>query len=72
MTKILYRSNIKCTLEDGTTVEDVKGWIINNKRVYTTKNDEILTGTKKIKIIHESLIHTHPINLIAISKMVNE
>ena len=72
MNKILYASNIKCTLEDGTTIEDVKGWIINNKRVYTTKTDEVLTGLKKLKIIHDSIVHTDPISLINISKMNNE
>ena len=72
MSKILYASNIKCTLEDGTTIEDVKGYVINNKRVYTTKTDEILTGIKKVKTIHNSLMHVHPIYLISITKMVNE
>lgn len=72
MNKILYASNIECTLEDGTTIEDVKGWVIDNKRVYKTKTDEILTGTKKVKTIHNSIIHTDPINLLHISQMVND
>lgn len=72
MNKILFASNIQCTLEDGTTIEDVKGWVINNKKVYTTKTDEILTGTKKVKTILNSLIHVHPIYLLNISHMVND
>lgn len=72
MNKILFASDIKCILEDGTTIDNVKGWVINNKRVYTTENDEILTGEKKVKTILNSLIHTHPIYLLSISKMEND
>ena len=72
MTKILFASNIKCTLEDGTTIDDVRGWVIDNKRVYTTNNDEILTGTKKVKTILNSLMHVHPIYYLNISQMEND
>ena len=51
MNKTLYAQKMKCTLKDGTTVEDVKGFVINNKRVYMTKDEVVLTGDKKVKNI---------------------
>lgn len=72
MSKILYAINMKCTLKDGTTVEDIKGFVINNKRVYITKEDEVLTGDKKVQNIIEAVIITHPINLQKIQMLENQ
>lgn len=72
MSKILYAINIKCTLKDGTTVQDVKGFVINNKRVYITKEDEVLTGDKKVQNIIEAVIITHPTNLQKIQMLENQ
>lgn len=72
MSKILYAINMKCTLKDGTTVEDVKGFVINNKRVYITKEDEVLTGDKKVQNIIEAVIITHPTNLQKIQMLENQ
>ena len=72
MSKILYAINMKCTLKDGTTVEDVKGFVINNKRVYITKEDEVLTGDKKVQNIIEAVIITHPTKLQKIQMLENE
>ena len=72
MSKILYAINMKCTLKDGTTVEDVKGFVINNKRVYITKEDEVLTGDKKVQNIIEAVIITHPTNLQKIQMLEND
>jgi hypothetical protein len=63
---------MKCTLKDGTTVEDIKGFVINNKRVYITKEDEVLTGDKKVQNIIEAVIITHPINLQKIQMLENQ
>tara|TARA_Y100000401_G_scaffold111618_1_gene110056 strand:- start:3163 stop:3381 length:219 start_codon:yes stop_codon:yes gene_type:complete len=72
MSKILYAINMKCTLKDGTTVEDVKGFVINNKRVYISKEDEVLTGDKKVQNIIEAVIITHPTNLQKIQMLENQ
>lgn len=72
MSKILYAINMKCTLKDGTTVEDVKGFVINNKRVFITKEDEVLTGDKKVQNIIEAVIITHPTNLQKIQMLENQ
>tara|TARA_B000000532_G_C18638463_1_gene307246 strand:- start:65 stop:283 length:219 start_codon:yes stop_codon:yes gene_type:complete len=44
-----FAMDIKATLEDGTEVSSVKGFVIDNKRVYKTNDGTVLTGTKKIK-----------------------
>ena len=49
MKSILFAINIKAVLQDNTEVDNVKGFVINNKRIYKLSDDTILTGTKKIK-----------------------
>ena len=72
MNKTLYAQKMKCTLKDGTTVEDVKGFVINNKRVYMTKDEVVLTVDKKVKNILEAVIITHPLNLLKIQMLEND
>ena len=49
MKNLNFAINIKAVLEDNSEVADVKGFIINDKRVYKLSDNTILTGTKKIK-----------------------
>ena len=51
MNNLLFAINIKAVLEDDTEVENVKGFLIDDKRVYKTSNNTVLTGNKKIKNI---------------------
>tara|TARA_R100000353_G_scaffold72951_1_gene55816 strand:- start:1630 stop:1848 length:219 start_codon:yes stop_codon:yes gene_type:complete len=51
MKNIVFAVNITAVLEDNTEVTNVKGFIVNNKRVYKLEDNTILTGPKKIKII---------------------
>ena len=51
MNNLLFAINIKAVLEDDTEVENVKGFLINDKRVYKTSDNTVLTGNKKIKNI---------------------
>ena len=52
MTERLYCVDIEATLEDGTTIKDGKGYLINNQRVHKDKDGNELVGTKKIKTVH--------------------
>tara|TARA_Y100000401_G_scaffold97957_1_gene85550 strand:- start:1021 stop:1239 length:219 start_codon:yes stop_codon:yes gene_type:complete len=49
MSAKVFAVNIKAVLEDGTEVTDVKGFVIDDKRVYKLSDNTVLTGTKKIK-----------------------
>ena len=51
MNTIIFAKDIKAVLEDNTEVTDVTADIIDDKRVYKTADDTVLTGTKKIKTI---------------------
>ncbi len=51
MNNLLFATNIKAVLEDDTEVENVKGFLIDDKRVYKTSDNTVLTGNKKIKNI---------------------
>ena len=51
MNNLLFAINIKAVLEDDTEVENVKGFLIDDKRVYKTSDNTVLTGNKKIKNI---------------------
>ena len=51
MNTIIFAKDIKAVLEDNTEVTDVTAHIIDDKRVYKTADDTVLTGTKKIKTI---------------------
>ena len=51
MNNLLFAINIKAVLEDDTEVENVKGFLIDDKRVYKTSDNTVLTGDKKIKNI---------------------
>ena len=51
-----FAMDIKGTLEDGTEVTDVKGFVIDNKRVYKTNDGTVLTGKKKIKTMTSQTI----------------
>ena len=51
MNNLVFADNIEAVLEDGTEVTGVTGYIIDDKRVYKTDDDTVLTGTKKIKEI---------------------
>ena len=51
MNNLVFADNIEAVLEDGTEVTGVTGYIIDDKRVYKTDDDTVLTGTKKIKSI---------------------
>ena len=67
MNNLLFAIDIKAVLEDNTEIEIAKAFIINNKRVYKTSNDIVLTGSKKIKNIISSTITVPPeiLNCIA-------
>ena len=56
MNNLLFAININAVLENGTEVSNVKGFVIDNKVVYKTSENEILTGDKKIKEIFSSTI----------------
>ncbi len=56
MTKAIFCNEIHAILEDDTEVKDVSGYVIDNKRVYKTKDNTILTGQKKIKKIISCMI----------------
>ena len=49
MNNFNFAINIQAILQDNSEVADVKGYIIDNKRVYKLSDNTILTGTKKIK-----------------------
>ena len=51
MNNFIFALNINAILEDGTEVSNVKGMLVNNKRVYKLPDNTVLTGTKKIKKI---------------------
>ena len=51
MTQRIFSNEIHAILEDGTEVRDVSGFVVDNKRIYKTKDNTILTGSKKIKKI---------------------
>jgi len=51
MNNIVFAVDINAILEDSTELTDVTGFVIDNKRVYKTSDNTILTGTKKIKTI---------------------
>jgi len=51
MNTVIFAININAILEDNTEVTDVTGYIIDDKRVYKTVDNTVLTGTKKIKTI---------------------
>ena len=46
MNNLLFAINIKAVLEDDPEVENVKGFLINDKRVYKTSDNTVLTGNK--------------------------
>ena len=72
MSIFIFAINIKAVLEDSTEVENVKGFIIDGKKVYKTSDNVILTGNKKIKTIISSTI-TVPVDLLSyIVNMENE
>jgi|TARA_Y100000052_G_scaffold12718_1_gene12376 hypothetical protein len=64
MNNLLFAININAVLENGTEVSNVKGFVIDNKVVYKTSENEILTGDKKIKEIFSSTI-TVPIGILS-------
>tara|TARA_R100000773_G_C4211432_1_gene110916 strand:- start:465 stop:683 length:219 start_codon:yes stop_codon:yes gene_type:complete len=49
MKDFIFAINIKAVLIDDTEVNNVKGFVINNKRIYKLSDGTILTDTKKIK-----------------------
>ena len=51
MNNIVFADKITAILEDNTELDNIRGVVVNNKRVYYSENDEILTGSKKIKKI---------------------
>ena len=51
MNNKLFAININAVLEDNTEVDNVTGYLENNKRVYKLSDNTVLTGTKKIKTI---------------------
>mgnify|MGYP003124253117 FL=1 len=51
MNNIVFAVDINAILEDSTELTDVTGYVIDNKRVYKTSDNTVLTGTKKIKTI---------------------
>tara|TARA_R100000773_G_scaffold11126_1_gene10264 strand:- start:291 stop:509 length:219 start_codon:yes stop_codon:yes gene_type:complete len=51
MNNIVFAVDINAILEDSTELTDVTGFVIDNKRVYKTSDNTVLTGTKKIKTI---------------------
>ena len=63
MNNLLFATNIKAVLEDDTEVENVKGFLIDDKRVYKTSDNTVLTGNKKIKNILNAS-STVPIDLL--------
>lgn len=51
MNNTVFADKITAILEDNTEINNIRGVVVNNKRVYYSETDEILTGTKKIKEI---------------------
>ncbi len=72
MTSTIFVINIEAILEDNTKVSNVNGFVIDNKRVYKLSDGTILTGTKKIKTILNSLVVVPPYLLPYINNMENE
>ena len=72
MTSTIFVINIEAILEDNTKVSNVNGFVIDNKRVYKLSDGTILTGTKKIKTILNSLVVVPPHLLPYINNMENE
>tara|TARA_B100000123_G_scaffold270908_1_gene249631 strand:+ start:1082 stop:1300 length:219 start_codon:yes stop_codon:yes gene_type:complete len=62
MTQSIFAINIKGILEDSTEVENVRGFVINKKRVYKLSDGTVLTGNKKIKTFLDTTI-TIPIEI---------
>lgn len=69
MTSNIFVTNIEAVLEDGSEVSNVSGYVIDNKRVFKTSDNIILTGTKKIKTIKSSLLTVPPNYLPYINAM---
>ena len=69
MTSNIFVTNIEAVLEDGSEVSNVSGYVIDNKRVFKTSDNIILTGTKKIKTIKSSLLTVPPNYLHYINAM---
>ena len=67
MNNLLFAINIKAVLDDNTEIQDVKAFIINNKRVYKTSDEKILPANK-IKNIISSTITVPPEVLNCIAK----
>ena len=70
-TTIFFAMDINAILEDETEVTDVKGFVIDNKRVYKTNDGEILTGTKKIKTMKNQTILVPAEILLFINNLEN-
>ena len=67
MNNLLFAIDIKAVLEDNTEVQDIKAYIIDNKRVYKTSDEKILPANK-IKNIISSTITVPPEVLNCIAK----
>ena len=67
MNNLLFAIDIKAVLEDNTEVQDIKAYIIDNKRVYKTSDEKILPANK-IKNIISSTITVPPELLHSIAK----
>ena len=61
MKNLIFAININAVLEDSTEIFNATGFIIDNKKVYKNKDNEILTGEKKIKQIKKQLICVSPV-----------
>jgi len=69
MSVMFFAIDINAILEDGTEVTNVKGFVIDNKKVYKTSEGTILTGTKKVKTIISSTILV-PVELLSYIKNI--
>jgi hypothetical protein len=72
MSSTIYVTKIVAILEDGTEVSDVNGFVIDGKRVFKTKDNTVLTGTKKVKTIKSAFLLVPPHILPYINSMENE
>ena len=55
MNNLIFAIDINAILEDESEIFNVKGFVIDNKRIYKSSDGTILTGSKKIKTIKFSL-----------------
>lgn len=72
MNNIVFADKITAILKDNTELDNIRGVVVNNKRVYYSESNEILTGAKKIKQIKSINFCVLPQFIIVINSLENE